>query len=142
MKTQIRYIPLADKGPHYVETGARPESPDGPPLVICQLLGGGIFPLRYDGSKDSFYSPQNPEWKYGVTCWWHLPERVPATEREWFDKNAPDLGYGVKKHNVDGIQYSAFLGDYDFPDWQEVLREDADDCIEDCYNHWREAGRP
>lgn len=146
METTIKYIPFADKGPHYVETGARPEYRGATmPLVNVQLLSGAVCSLHYKFSDDTFVEGHDQSVAYSVICWWHLPDAVPNLEREWFDAAGPSKGYTTDRWRVEQEwQYRAeFMRPDDAcPVWYGEFRETLDEAVADAYNHWVSAGRP
>lgn len=155
--TPIKSIPFADKGPHYVESGARPEMLDIADAVEInvQLENGDIRVAVYLKHRDQFaINPigdiaLNPA---KVICWWHLPDPAPATEREWFEAQfkpeSPEIliaalkgkGYLIVFLPADDISakdlYIVGKDDYKAQfDTQEAA-------IEAAYTHWVAAGRP
>lgn len=83
MSKQLTYVPASQPGPHYIESGKRPDC-----LACLAQYKGSVMAAQYYSTTDNFRDVAGTI--ITPDCWWHLPQPVPATELEWFEKTIFD----------------------------------------------------
>jgi len=146
MNSNLTYVGPESQGPHYLESGKRPERNSG---HICVQHDGRVVPSAYNRNSDAFAivnhgtdeEPKSEVIFIRPVCWWHLPAAAPMTEREWFHEQFKCDEDGYFKYKG----YSTKLNrDFDLRHNYTVLGrfDRLRDATGAAYDHWVAAGRP
>ena len=151
---ELTYVGPDSMGPHYFESGKRPDPAiQNPAKVIMQLANGSVVFGGYSSPGNFAGKPYGEEfWVIPVidsseivtpVCWWHLPAAAPMTEREWWMAQDWETDHEWQTESFRGYIYEpdgALRHKSDFG-WIGDFNE-LEEAKSAAYNHWVAAGRP